>query len=305
MSAEPGRAGGRPLVTAAFPLYRSEQFLPILLDNIRGLDYPNVEILLSDRHGDARTMARLGEALHDDRRVRFLLADDRIGWVAHYNELLRAGRGDYFCWLPHDDRVSPGYVTLLADALDRNPDAVLAFGRIHGVRRDGSPAEARYDPFPLAADVPWSLSTVMDLMAGWEFGTGVRGLFRRSLVLEGGLFMRETLGTDYSDRLWVFGAGLLGRLIEVPGVSVRKLHHEGSAHRSWRWTPARRASYILTGCRYLWAGVPGGRARRAAILRFLVLHMPRWMKRPWRSLGPSVRARVKHGLRAREDDLVS
>ena len=39
-----------PLVTVAFPLYRSMRFFDYLVENIEKLSDPNYEILIGDRH---------------------------------------------------------------------------------------------------------------------------------------------------------------------------------------------------------------------------------------------------------------
>ena len=40
-------------------------------------------------------------------------------------------------WMPHDDSFPADYIPLLRDALDRRPDAILAFGSIRPIGLDG------------------------------------------------------------------------------------------------------------------------------------------------------------------------
>ena len=49
-------APAHPLVSVGFPLYRSRRFLDNIVENLEAIDYPNLEMLVSDRH------------LHDDTR---------------------------------------------------------------------------------------------------------------------------------------------------------------------------------------------------------------------------------------------
>src|SRR6187397_2030409 len=73
-----------PLVSVAIPLYRSRPFVDRIARNIETLDYPSVEILISDRHMDDDAIELLGARFAGDPRIRLLRANDRAGWVEHY-----------------------------------------------------------------------------------------------------------------------------------------------------------------------------------------------------------------------------
>ena len=40
---------------------------------------------------------------------------DRLGWVEHYNLLLKAATGEYFLWMPHDDAYPGGFIQPLVE----------------------------------------------------------------------------------------------------------------------------------------------------------------------------------------------
>ena len=67
-----------PLVTIAFSLYRSMRFWPVILANIATFDYPNLEIIISDRHCFDDALGQLRDRFQDDARFRFLSAHDQI-----------------------------------------------------------------------------------------------------------------------------------------------------------------------------------------------------------------------------------
>lgn len=120
----PGMTSARsaaPLLTVAIPLYKSRRFLEIISENIRNADYPNLEILVGDRHLADDTLEQLRARFPDDSRLRFLTAKDRLPWVEHYNALLAAASGQYFLWMPHDDSFPPGYIGALVDRLEAAP----------------------------------------------------------------------------------------------------------------------------------------------------------------------------------------
>ncbi|MEO8541606.1 MAG: hypothetical protein ABI577_17830, partial [bacterium] len=84
MSAEPLA----PLVSLAIPLYRSLRFLDVITENIRNADYPNLEILVGDRHLADDTIEQLRIRFVGDSRLRFITSRDEVSWVDHYNLLL-------------------------------------------------------------------------------------------------------------------------------------------------------------------------------------------------------------------------
>src|SRR4051794_13973408 len=92
-----------PLVSIAIPLFQSRPFLSVIIDNIETITYPQVEILVSDRHCADDTIDLLACHFTGDPRLRFLKSRDRLNWIEHYNLLLRAAAGKYFLWMPHDD----------------------------------------------------------------------------------------------------------------------------------------------------------------------------------------------------------
>lgn len=92
-----------PLVSVAIPLYRSRPFVDCIMRNLGSIDYPNVEILISDRRQDDDALDVLAERCAGDTRVRLVRGRDGVGWVQHDNALLAAAAGEYFLWMPHDD----------------------------------------------------------------------------------------------------------------------------------------------------------------------------------------------------------
>ena len=119
---------GAPLVTIAVPLYRSARFVDNIVSNIAALTYDPVEILISDRHGFDDAIDQLEARYRRDPRVRILRAGDGIDWAAHYNELLKAATGTYFCCMPHDDAYAAGYIDGLVARIASRPDAIVACG---------------------------------------------------------------------------------------------------------------------------------------------------------------------------------
>lgn len=295
-----------PLVTVAIPLYRSHRFVRRIVRNVRAISYPNVEILISDRHGEDDALEQLRQRLADDPRVRFLAARDRVDWIDHFNLLLHAGRGKYAMWMPHDDIFPPNYVGPLVRALQRRPGAILAFGCIEPIDIQGRPVVRQgLKPPHLIPGEPWTTRTALRLLTQWNPGVAFRGVFRRDLVVSRGLTIRRTHGTVLADSYWVFALALVGRLVYIPRCTCKKLYHEESAHAHWRFG-ARHALAALPILRSYVRDFapPGPEAREAGrtLLVWTLLRLLRTDLLEFPMLGGirgRIRRRVRKSLRRR------
>jgi len=240
-----------PLVSVAIPLFKSRRFLDCIIGNIEAIDYPNIEVIISDRHCADDAIELLADRFSDDLRIRCLKATDQLNWVEHYNFLLRVASGRYFLWMPHDDSYPPDYISQLVSYLETHPDAVLAYGRLEVAHlEDERPIPWVLHPVqPLGQNEPWSLRAALRLLLFWSVCVPpFRGVFRRESVVQSGLFIRSTYETVAADEYWVFGLGLKGRLGFVPSCHCTK--RVSSTGTSAQWGP-RRIRHITNGGRVL------------------------------------------------------
>jgi glycosyltransferase involved in cell wall biosynthesis len=238
-----------PLVSVAIPLYKSRRFLDIVIENIEAIDYPNVEIIVSDRHCADDAIDRLAERFKGDARLKFLKADDGINWPEHYNFLLQAAAGRYFVWMPHDDSFLPGYLTQLVACLEERPEVVLAYGRMETIDLDGRPLPKRpRHELPVEPGEPWTMGVAARLLMFGYLGVQFRGVFRRDVALRAGLLIRPTEGTVACDIYWLFGLALIGRFHFVPACRCRKRYYPTSTH-VLQWGPRPTMRHIVDGLR--------------------------------------------------------
>ena len=187
---------GQPLVSVGIPLHRSRRFLDVIVENIEAaLAYDNVEMIVSDRHGEDDALAVLHRRFGADRRFRFLSATDGLTWVEHYNLLLREARGKYAVLLAHDDSYPSTYIGELVAALEARSDAVLAFGRVELHSLDGVPPPPPFSPPPVPARAEWTLGASLRMLMLWQLWFAFRGMVRREVVQQSNLYLRGTRGT--------------------------------------------------------------------------------------------------------------
>jgi glycosyltransferase involved in cell wall biosynthesis len=235
-----------PLVSIAIPLFRSRRFLDGIIGNIEAIDYPNLEVVISDRHCADGTIDLLAERFASDPRIRFLKATDRLTWVEHFNLLLRVSSGRYFMWMAHDDYYPSDYVAQLVSCLENRPEVVLAYGHMEPVDLDDRPISfSPRNELPVGAEERWSLRVALRLLLFWNIFVPCRGLFRRDLVMESKLFIRPTYKTADCDAWWLFGLALKGRFQFVPSCRCKKRFYATST--SAQWGPRRTRHIVSAG----------------------------------------------------------
>ena len=221
-----------PLVSVAIPLYRSGRFLPVIFDNIDNLTWPNLEVLVSDRHGLDDAILRIADRYRGDSRVRILQSDDAIGWVDHYNLLAKEAKGEFFMWMPHDDSFPPGYLERLIEPMLERQQVCLCYGDVETVSLDGIRRQGwRY------ADTPGVTPSSPGLFRAIAFymvhpWVPFRGLIRRSVMVDRGLFIEHCLDEFAADANWVMSMLHAAPLMHLPGVRCVKRFYPESTHRA-------------------------------------------------------------------------
>lgn len=247
-------------VTVCIPLHNSARWVENVELNVRQLPPSVTEILVSDRTMADNAAAVLRGRLADDPRVRVIEERRGCWWPEHCQLLLDEAAGDLVMLLPHDDTPDSAWVTGLVAALDRHPDALLAFGHVTLVDEDGH-TPRRWQPSHPAPGLI-SADQAINLLIEDGAWLGFRGLHRKRAVSDAGL----TLATPSRfprrgywgvDQLWVFAMALSGGVIYEPAVGVRKRMHASSATAvTGRATPGRRE---LAAIPALWRHADRGR----------------------------------------------
>lgn len=242
-----------PRVTVAVPLYRSARFVDNISANIDVLTYDSIEILISDRHGLDDAIDQLERRYGADRRFRFLRASDGIDWAAHYNVLLQAATGTYFCCMPHDDSYPPLYVDRLVASLEANPSAILACGVTHLADAAGARQASSMLPPPVGPDEAPSVEVSLRLLLFWGLFFTVHGVFRRDVLMRRGLLLPRMHKTVFADICWAFAMTLHGRVQWVPDAACTKRFHRGSASSGWKYDVRQAMEECRVMSAALWA----------------------------------------------------
>jgi hypothetical protein len=135
----------------------------------------------------------------------------------------------------HDDSYPSTYVTELVDALEREPGASLAFGRVEQISLDGFLPTLPFTPPPVRPGTPWRFRDSLRALMVWQLWFAFRGMVRCDVVRTRHLFIRQTYRNIRADIYWVFALSLCGHLSYVPACSCVKRFYRTSAGANWRF----------------------------------------------------------------------
>lgn len=136
-----------PPVTIVTINYNQVLVTCALLDSLRKLTYPNVEVIVVDNHSAEDPRPWIREKYPE---VKLLVSEENLGFAGGNNLGIRASSGKYILFLNNDTEVDPGFLEPLVALFETNPMAgiasckILYFNSGDTIQYAGS---TRIDPF--------------------------------------------------------------------------------------------------------------------------------------------------------------
>ncbi len=128
----------RPLVSIIIACFNSAQYLKQAIDSVLNQSYRNIELILVDDCSTDNTVALIREYLAMDNRVRLVQRSQRGGRPAiTKNTGIEHIKGEFLCFLDHDDYYHPNKIESLVSLLLENTACVAAFHDIELVNSEG------------------------------------------------------------------------------------------------------------------------------------------------------------------------
>jgi hypothetical protein len=110
----------KPLVTVVITTLNRSQYLSECIGSVLAQDYENLDILISDNGSQDETPVVTRKLIGHDPRVRVRRNESTVPVHEHFNQCLRAVRGEYFVLLHDDDRINSCFVSELVTVLSRH-----------------------------------------------------------------------------------------------------------------------------------------------------------------------------------------
>lgn len=117
----------KPIVSVGIPVRNGARTLARALASVLTQNFRQIEVIVSDNYSTDDTPSIIAAATADPR-VRAFRQERSLTGMENFRFVLDQARGEYFMWAAHDDWRTPDYVEALFEALQSNPEAVLASG---------------------------------------------------------------------------------------------------------------------------------------------------------------------------------
>lgn len=140
------RLGDLPLISILVPTYNTDPaLLHACIASVTSQSYPRWELCVADDHSsnpDVREVLESASAA--DPRVRFICREENGHISAASNTALGMAEGEYVALLDHDDSLARHALLEIAEALHRQPDAVLVYSDEDKIDESGERSEPHF-----------------------------------------------------------------------------------------------------------------------------------------------------------------
>jgi glycosyltransferase involved in cell wall biosynthesis len=209
-----------PRVSLAMPVYNGEAYIEIAINSILNQSFEAFELIVTDNSSIDKTETICRRLAQTDSRIRYFRNEKNLGAAANYNLGYQLARGEYFKWCAHDDFISNNYLSSAVEALDRDREAVMAYGPSEMIDAYGNSAPPESATLE-GMDNPDAVQRFMKVThVGGSCGA-IFGVFRRQALA------RSLLHQPYysSDRALLAEMALLGRFVFVPEITFFNRAH--------------------------------------------------------------------------------
>jgi glycosyltransferase involved in cell wall biosynthesis len=218
------------------PLYHLTEHREAALGSLLAQRFTDFELLLVDDAPSEEAEKAARELCARDARVHYVRNERRLGMTGNWRRCFELARerhpeAEYFAWGSDHDRWEPEWLAALVEALDADPQVVLAYPVIDIVDADDTvlvPNVGELDTTGESDPAERVRRTYLEMSAG----NMVYGLFRAEAIEAAGVF-RNVIGPD---RLLLVELSFRGSFRQVPRVlwhrRFRKLFTQGRQRRT-------------------------------------------------------------------------
>jgi len=134
----------RPVAVFGCPLYNHAEHVESAIGSLLSQTRRDFVVLLLDDGSDDATAELAARIAERDERVHFSANPERLGLARSWRAVFEWARRDwpdarYFAWGSDHDLWEPAWLDELVAALERHPDAVLAYPITERMEADGTP----------------------------------------------------------------------------------------------------------------------------------------------------------------------
>jgi hypothetical protein len=181
-------------VSVFIPSYNQQDFLVEAIDSAKA-QRDVAEILVSDDKSTDDSLSVIQREQLSDKRIRAIVQPVNLGIPGNIDSGMRSSIGEYVFRLDADDRMLPGACGLLAEALDKYPQAGCAHGQIWEIDVSGS--RVKHRRLARSPGYQDSRSALLDAARGYRVAANLVMFRREALTAVDYLAGRPSFAEDY------------------------------------------------------------------------------------------------------------
>src|SRR5260370_13995928 len=199
-----------PLLSIGLFVYNGERFLGETLDSIVNQTFTDFELIISDNASTDRT-AEISQAYaRRDSRIRYYRGEKNMGAGWNLRRVYELATGKYFKWAAADDILEPEFLQRCVEALETDPDRVVAYAETKEVDENG--AFIKNYVMPVRADSNDPVTRFREMLLTGHMCYQIFGVMRMSALRQ----LPPQGSYVNSDAVLLAQMSLLGRFYEVP-----------------------------------------------------------------------------------------
>jgi glycosyltransferase involved in cell wall biosynthesis len=126
-----------PRVTVGLPVYQGARYIDQAIRSIREQTYTDLSLHISDNGSTDGTEDICRRHAAEDARVHYHRSEENRGSSWNYERVFMLAEGELFKWAAHDDMLAPTHIERCVQALDADPEAVVAHTGVIKVDEEG------------------------------------------------------------------------------------------------------------------------------------------------------------------------
>ena len=214
-----------PRLSIGLPVYNGEPFLAESIDSLLSQTYEDFELIITDNASTDGTEALCRGYERLDSRVRYVRLPENVGCANNHNIAFAESRGELFKWASDDDLYARDLLQRCVDALDENPDAVLAHSWTAMINPAGEVFQAvKYPLTSASASASDRFRSLLFASGGDDDNGVIRSRVLRSVAPHGSY--------HHADRVIVAELVLHGRFLQVPDWLYFRRDHPNRSERA-------------------------------------------------------------------------
>jgi glycosyltransferase involved in cell wall biosynthesis len=126
-------------VLVAVQSFNEEAHIRECLESLKAQMYREFKVLISDNASTDRTEAEIEAVISDDPRFVYVRQKENLGIVGNFNFLLDSTECDFLLVMGAHDTLSPDFLQVTISALEKAPDAILAYSDVQDIDENSKP----------------------------------------------------------------------------------------------------------------------------------------------------------------------